>query len=107
MNIATCPKCHKPGVEQRHGRNGAYLANVETYPSGKSYFRTLHTREECTAHKADFEARIQESIDADAREASRIAKGKRGMALTARYKAIFGQDAIAANWDRVNARWLS
>lgn len=51
MNTSTCPKCHKPGVHERPSKNGGtHLANMETYPSGISYFRSLHTTEECAKY---------------------------------------------------------
>lgn len=52
MNTQRCPKCGKIGLQVRYSKaTGApYYANVETYPSGAAYFRSLHTREECDAY---------------------------------------------------------
>jgi len=109
MQITTCPRCHTPGVEERYSaRTGRpYFANVETYPSGRSYFRGLHTREACAEALTKFNATVQEKIDRDAADRAEAERMARGATYARRYVAIYGPDAMRENWDRVNARWLT
>jgi hypothetical protein len=109
MDIPTCPTCHRPGVQSRtSARTGRpYLANVETYPSGASYFRSLHTSEECASDLAAFEARIAEEIARTAAAERIRERMERGNLLTLRYKSIYGAEALATNWDAVHARWFA
>jgi hypothetical protein len=106
MENPTCARCNKSGVQRRHGRTGPYLANVETYPSGRSYFRGIHTSDECDARLADLQGRIAAEIARQERYEADLAKGRRSQVLIPRYRDAFGADALAANWGRVAERWL-
>lgn len=68
MHIPECPRCHKPNVavkvSKKTGRE--YLANVETRDEWRgSYFRSLHTREECAAVIAERENAAANKIKYD------------------------------------------
>jgi hypothetical protein len=107
MNQPTCPTCGQPGVQQRTSKNGRpYLAHVQTYDSGRSYFRRLHTAEACAAYAAEFAARVAAEVTAEQQRQADHAKGLRAQVLIPRYKAIFGAEVLSTEWTRVAARWL-
>jgi len=97
MIKSVCSKCGKANVTTRYSKTGvAYLANVEVYPSGASYFRSLHTASECEAYAANIiDIATAERAYTDALEAWR-AEGLRLNSLI----AAKGYDAMA---DRLNA----
>lgn len=76
-----CQTCGKPNVQVRTSKNNRpYKANVASYTSG-SYFRSLHTDEECAAYKAQFDRQWQAKRDYDT---ANLAYAQEGQALNAR-----------------------
>lgn len=67
--MSTCKRCGQSDLSERIGKNGRpYLAHVETYPSGRSYFRSLHTTEKCDEFKARIAELVQQERDRVDRE---------------------------------------
>lgn len=107
MDAPTCPVCHQPGVREWRGKSGAkVLAHVQTYDSGRSYFRRLHTSEACAAYAAAFAAKVAAEVAAAEKAEADRAQRTRAEVLIPRYKAVYGAEALSAEWPRVAARWL-
>lgn len=102
-----CPKCNQANVQARPSNyGGTYLAYVATYPSGVSYYRGTHTAADCAARLAAFEAQVAEAATAREESLAKATQAARGAALISRYKSIFGEAVLSANWDQVSSRWL-
>lgn len=107
MNRPTCPTCGKSGVQTRTSKNGRkYQANVQTYDSGASYFRSLHTDAECDAFVARIKTQAAEALAREEAAQAEYDRNRRADVLIRRYIAIFGQQAAATSWETLAQRWL-
>ena len=64
-STGTCPTCGQTGLATRFSKktNRPYLAHVETYPNGASYFRAVHDAARCEAHIKRIAEMIQQEVD--------------------------------------------
>ena len=111
MATTICPKCHKANVAERYSKRTSrpYFANVEVYPNGAAYFRSLHTREECEAYAASIvaeaaaERAFEEAMTAWSEEGKRIdAAARERIAAGEPFEAIRAE--ILAHSDKMPTR---